>query len=875
MRTSDSLFEVKSQPTAIDTDFRFGLAVLMASGMAALGHEVLWTRRMIDLLGASTETSARVFECFFFGLCSGAAIVSLKLARIRRHWRFLGWVELGVAIFSVSALLLPMWTGLMWSTLGPDRLMSWQGWSIKTIFLILVIVPPTFLMGMTLPVLVSKVAATRSDSSKREILLYAANTFGGVFGLGVVVLLSLQLFGAAGSMLLMICINVAIAVVCFYRDRKDQGHKETGLQLSNRPQMIVKSDRIEVLPLALAFCSGAGVMALEVLGLALTNLSAPLSIYPQASILVCVILLLSIAAWMVARIDVRLRIPVRMLSVTMGATCLGVALIPVIFMHLPGVQLGMFGYGNSFGHFLITLAISTFASFGPAMLFAGMVFPLVVLWAKREDSLPGRKIGLLLAASGIGGIAGTETVYRLLLPNFGVHVSIGVIGVCYGVASLGLMVYLKERNFRRYLWPLAAFFTACYIVNAVLVNLPIFFLADLYKVVSLRTGREGSLAVVEDGRSRVMIFDNQYTLGGTSVTPGHRRLAHLPLMLHTAPAKVGFIGLGTGITASGALEHKAVESITAVELSTIVAEAAAREFAEYNHDVCRNPKVKIHVEDARIFFGSCQDSFDVIIGDLFTPWRPGEASLSSLEGFRAAHKALRSGGVFCQWIELTQWTPEQFQIAAATFRKVFNHLFLFRNKFETGSTPIALVGFKDGLLDWSKVSQRCRFEADNGYLADPLCLHPEGVAMLYLGEFVPSTKVETQVNTLNNLLIELSASREVVLMDSVSYYSSDGQLLLGFLDRQIESLANNQDFPKELRPYPKLGILATRFEIALVGNDLNKANAIAQTLVDQVHPNVRTDVGANWKLWAGSITPWAFLQQPKSSATVSPSNNQQ
>ena len=412
MRTSDSLFEVKRQPTAIDTDFRFGLAVLMASGMAALGHEVLWTRRMIDLLGASTETSARVFECFFFGLCSGAAIVSLKLARIRRHWRFLGWVELGVAIFSVSALLLPMWTGLMWSTLGPDRLMSWQGWSIKTIFLILVIVPPTFLMGMTLPVLVSKVAATRSDSSKREILLYAANTFGGVFGLGVVVLLSLQLFGAAGSMLLMICINVAIAVVCFYRDRKDQGHKETGLQLSNRPQMIVKSDRIEVLPLALAFCSGAGVMALEVLGLALTNLSAPLSIYPQASILVCVILLLSIAAWMVARIDVRLRIPVRMLSVTMGATCLGVALIPVIFMHLPGVQLGMFGYGNSFGHFLITLAISTFASFGPAMLFAGMVFPLVVLWAKREDSLPGRKIGLLLAASGIGGIAGTETVYR-------------------------------------------------------------------------------------------------------------------------------------------------------------------------------------------------------------------------------------------------------------------------------------------------------------------------------------------------------------------------------------------------------------------------------------------------------------------------------
>jgi len=869
MRTSESIFEVKKRPHSNDGNFIIGLAVLVASGMAALGHQVLWTRRMVDLLGASPETSARVFECFFFGLCLGAGVASFKLTKIQRHWRFLGWVEFGVAILSVSALLLPEWASFLWSSLGPERLMSWQGWTFKTLFLILTIVPPTFLMGMTLPVLVAKVVASKHDSNKRAILLYAANTLGGVFGLCIVVLLSLQLLGAVGSMVFMICVNLLIACICFYRDHRESVQREIDAP-TNQPSKPDEFYRIKGAPLLFAFFSGAGVMALEVLGLALTNLSAPLSIYPQASILACVILLLSIASWVVTRIDFHIQKPVKILSVSMGATCLGAVLFPVIFMHLPGVQQGMFGYGNGFGNFISTLAINTFLSFGPVMLFAGMVFPLVVLWAKRKNSFPGRNLGLLLAASGIGGIAGTEIVYRLLLPSFGVHVSIGVVGVCYGIASMGLKVYLKERNPRHYMWPLATLLIAAYLVNTILVNLPIFFQADLYKVVSLRIGREGSLAVVEDGRSRAMIFDNQYTLGGTSAIPGLRRQSHLPLMLHPEPAKVGFIGLGTGITASGALEHKAVESITAVELSTIVAESAEIDFAEYNHDVCRNPKVDIYVEDARIFFETCQESYDVIIGDLFTPWRPGEASLSSLEGFRAAHNALKPDGVFCQWIELTQWTPEQFQSAAVTFKKVFDHLFLFRNKFETGSSPIALIGFKDGILDWEKISLRCRFETENGYLTDPLCRHPAGIAMLYMGEFTPDTDIESKVNTLNNLFIELSASRDVVLLDSDSYYSGEGPPLLDFLDRQIETLEIAQDLPNELRSFPKLGTLLTRFEMALVGDDPIKAKEMAQILIDQIPSSIRNDGGSNWKLWAGRITPWEFLQQMKQPATVLP-----
>ncbi len=39
--------------------------VLLASGRAALGHQVLWTRRLVDLLGATSETFARVVGDLF------------------------------------------------------------------------------------------------------------------------------------------------------------------------------------------------------------------------------------------------------------------------------------------------------------------------------------------------------------------------------------------------------------------------------------------------------------------------------------------------------------------------------------------------------------------------------------------------------------------------------------------------------------------------------------------------------------------------------------------------------------------------------------------------------------------------------------------
>lgn len=678
--------------------------------MAALGHELLWTRRMIDLLGASAESSARVFECFFLGLCLGAAAVTSRVSKPRRRWYFLGIIESGVAILCLPALLLPQWSGWIWPSLGAEKLLGWQGACLKAFLSVVIVLLPAFLMGMTLPVAAYTVARAAPQRNADEVRLYAANTLGGVFGLALVVLVFLQLFSVSGSMLAMIGINLIVAGMCFHRNRKDPIVSAPAYH-SPLKTARVADKRVWVLRLGLVFLSGAGILATEILGLALANLSVPLSFYPQAAILMCVILLLAFAAWLIGRLKIQVSRSPGILAVCLAGGGLAITLIPVLFLNLPGVKSATFGYGHSFGQFLTQLMVQTFGALGPAVLIAGTIFPLLVTWQDEGAVEPGRNLGTMLAVNGLGAIAGAEIAYRVLLPAFGVHVSLGIVGVTYGLSAFALLLALRRMSLRILLFPLLAFAATCYLTSNSLTKLPIYFKANIFKLIDLRCGREGSLAVPEDNRgNRNMVFDNQYTLGGSSATASLRRQSHLPLLFHSSPSRVAFIGLGTGITASGALEHDAVKSITAIELSSLVEQAARNDFSQFNHDLFHDPRVNVYVEDARIYLEAAPGQFDVIIGDLFTPWRPGEASLSSFEQFRAARQALAPGGVFCQWIEMTQWTPEQFQIAAATFRRAFNHLYLLRNSFSTTSLLIGLLGFKDGVPDWSIVARRCEFE---------------------------------------------------------------------------------------------------------------------------------------------------------------------
>ena len=82
----------------------------------------------------------------------------------------------------------------------------------------------------------------------------------------------------------------------------------------------------------------------------------------------------------------------------------------------------------------------------------------------------------------------------------------------------------------------------------------------------------------------------------------------LPALLHPNPKSILIVGAGTGNDAAGALRN-GVESVTAVEIDPAIITIGKDLHSE---DPYSNPNVRVVNDDARSFFATTQDTYDVI-----------------------------------------------------------------------------------------------------------------------------------------------------------------------------------------------------------------------------------------------------------------------
>jgi spermidine synthase len=364
-------------------------------------------------------------------------------------------------------------------------------------------------------------------------------------------------------------------------------------------------------------------------------------------------------------------------------------------------------------------------------LLSGMVLPLLMDLAGAGSAKPaGHVLGWLLAVNTAGAIAGA------LLGAFECPRWLGLWGTLAGTGIAMIMAGAGGFAFSPRGSP-AALATGGLAIALVLVwdpaPLPRVKIREAKgeKVVALHESSYGIVAVVDAGADRRIKLDNFYVLGGTASTGDERMQAHLPLLLHPAPRRVAFLGLGTGITAGAALFHP-VERVTVLEIVPDVVAVARDHFRTANLGVVNDQRVECVVEDARNFLRATERKFDVIVGDLFVPWRRGEAGMFSLGQFASARRALAPGGIFCQWLPMFQMSEAEFNIVAATFLDVFPQTTLWRGDLAPDLPALALVGHTDAEpIDPAVVDRRVRelrMDETNLHLA-----HAAGLWMFLAG----------------------------------------------------------------------------------------------------------------------------------------------
>jgi spermidine synthase len=147
----------------------------------------------------------------------------------------------------------------------------------------------------------------------------------------------------------------------------------------------------------------------------------------------------------------------------------------------------------------------------------------------------------------------------------------------------------------------------------------------------------------------------------------HQLIGHLPVLLHPNPTSALVVGLGGGATPGAITQHSGV-TVECVELSPSVVRGA-RYFSHVNHDVLKQPNLRLRVDDGRNHLLLTDRKYDVITADVIMPHHAGAGNLYSAEYYRLCRDALAPGGLMCQWI--WQNSRFQYQLMLRTFLHVF------------------------------------------------------------------------------------------------------------------------------------------------------------------------------------------------------------
>ena len=740
----------------------FGLVALFLfiSGVVALVYEVAWQRQFALVFGSAAPATAAVLGAYFAGLGAGAFTVGRLAGRCSRPLRAYALLEatVGAGALLVSPFLSSFELVYPWlfrSLVGQSELFV----AAKVAVAFAAILIPTFCMGGTLPLLGGLVDRGRREFGLTAGWLYVVNTTGAGLGALAVPFVLLPHFGLANAVRLCAAINGILALAAWALDRRI-----VALPLAPAASPETRRPRRAANPIVPgqpvlwpSLVSGAVTFALQVLWNRAFAQVHENSMYSFSVIVAVVIFSLAIGAQL-ARFGLGRSIePHRLIGAAWTFAGLMVMSGPWMFLRLSNGLDYLSVSGGWAGHALNLVGLATALLLAP-MALLGVGLPAIMEQAGRvsgDDA--GRTLGRLLAVNVVGSVVGALAA-GLILPRWlGLWDSMLWLGALLLAAGLWQWPRWPSHGRRRnFGFVLVAAWLASFLPIG-LIDLPrVRLVSDEGEhLLALSEGTHGITAVVERPRSRRLKLNNHYGLGGTASTGDERMQAHVPLLLHAAPRRVAFLGLGTGITAGGALFHP-VERVTVMELVPEVIAASRTYFREANRGVLDDAHTRVVEDDARNYLRGSGEHFDVIVGDLVVPWRQGEGSLFTLEQFTAARTALAPGGLFCQWLPLFQLSETEVNILARTFLTVFPRAQVWRGDFSPTEPAIALIGASGDFKPDTNIVRR-RLAEMQPDPSNPQLRSPDDFWMNFVGVLEASDlpASETRLNREDRPWIEL------------------------------------------------------------------------------------------------------------------------
>lgn len=667
--------------------------LMAASGFAGLGWQIVWTQQCALWLGHESAAVLAVVAAFFGGLALGALALGERIGRSARPGAWYAGCEAVIALWGLGLVPLMPWAADAALALTGPQPDAWWQWSVAFAGTFTLLLPATAAMGATLPAM-ARIAQALRRGGAPVAALYAANTAGAVLGVLATAFWLVPEAGLLRTSLLCAALNAGCALLAWRWWGRAVATPADGMLREANAESSPDGRRV----LAMLAVTGLLGIGYEVAVVRVISQVAEDTVYTFALLLAVYLVGTALGAaawarWGATRADAHAGSAWadRLLVALAGACLLGTGSLWAAEWLKAGTLATL---GTGLSPALAAEALLALAAFLLPTLVMGALFSHLA----ERAAAAGQGLGRVLGVNTLGAALAPAAVGVLLMPGFGAK------AVLLAVAA-GYLLLVTPRAWARplpWLPALAAALMALAAPPLVFIDLP-----EGGEVLSYQEGAMAAVSVVADdqGVARLRI-NNRQQEGSSSSLQADGRQALLPLLLHPAPRRALFLGLGTGLTASAAVQDRRLQ-VDAVELLPEVV-AAATLFQPAWADPTAAGRLQVQVADARRFVRTAPQRYDLIVADNFHPARSGSGALYTVQHFQAVRARLATGGLFCQWLPLHQLDEATLRSIVASFRVAFPQGQALLASHSLTTPVIGLLGHADdgARIDPAQVRQR-------------------------------------------------------------------------------------------------------------------------------------------------------------------------
>jgi spermidine synthase len=748
------------------------------TGFVGLVVEQVFEKLLGTLVGASTPAAATVLAAYFAGLTLGA----LSYERLLRPWirnpiRVYALLEGGVAVSILAIvllfdLLLPLFAPLLAAARSSFALLQITRLLVAALW----IVPPTFLMGASLPAIGDSLAALRLPSPPRLLaIFYALNLAGAILGASLAAYAIFPLIGLDGALAACAAIGLTVLLIALRLSRAvAPGHDEASAMSDDA--RVASAPRGRALILALAFASGFLFFGLEVLWVHLLAAVIGNSVYAFATMLTVVLIGLALGSAAIAVLAPRGR-PTSM-SLTGTIMVAGGAALAVTHGFWPGIPHALATSGGEVETFAAAELLRFRFAFVQVILPAtalGMLFPSLFTLRDFPAKRFGDFVGRTYAANAVGCIVGALATTFVLLPRFGserlLAISAALLLVGGGLilarqgdrwwvvvpavaAGAAAIVWLPEWDRLSLTSGEHVYFRRLHVTETSALR---FFHEDTAGGITTVVARPGDGAG-GDGMVRTLLTNGKFQGNDSGERDAQAAFAMIPAMMLQRFDHALVIGAGTGATAS-VVHLLDFEEVRVAEIAGGIIDAGRQEFSHLNRRVFDEPNVTVELEDGRNLLLLDRQTYDLITIEISSIWFANSTNLYSREFYQLARARLREGGVLQQWVQLHHIGVEDVVSVIATMRSVFPHVSLW----VAGGQGILVGADEPQLIRASALRQMDRLREQMGWSAEEFSRIMRG---LITGQLLSPSAIDrlfaakrAVINTDRNRFLEYSTPR--------------------------------------------------------------------------------------------------------------------